>query len=361
MEKRTISIVLSIFCALLFLMEAECYGKPITLTYSSGYGSTFSLSMHDVWWAKEVEKRTNGKVKIEFYWSEGLAKITESLDAVNSGLTDIAFFATAMFGAKLPLSTASSLLYLTDKPDAVSNAMMELYRTFPPFQEEHEKKNNVKVLSFSGCTPLIFGTRKPWKNLEDFKGKKVRTFPGLEGPLSSIGATPVAISWGEIYTSLERGVIDAYTGTMWDLAGIGKFHEQAPYIIDLGVGVYAMAGTYINKDKWNKLPDDIKKVLEEVAREAIKKQPELYMQADERIYEVYKKAGVKTIIFPSEEKGKFRSLVVPKQWDKWKEDMEAKGLPGKKFLDTYIPALKKYEPQSTYISPFTRFTDLVLK
>jgi TRAP-type C4-dicarboxylate transport system substrate-binding protein len=355
-----LSLVFMLFLPL-FLLSSKAFGKAVTLTYSSGYGPTFSLSMHDVWWAKEVEKRTGGQVKIEFYWSEGLAKITESLDAVNSGLTDIAFFATAMFGAKLPLSTASSLLYLTDKPDAVSNAMMELYRTFPPFQEEYEKKNNVKVLSFSGCTPLIFGVRKPWKNLDDFKGKKVRTFPGLEGPLASVGATPVAISWGEIYTSLERGVVDAYTGTMWDLAGIGKFHEQAPYILDLGVGVYAMAGTYMNKDKWNKLPDDIKKVIEEVAREAIRKQPELYMQADERIYEVYKKAGVKTIVFPPDEKAKFRSLVVPKQWDKWVGDMEGKGVPGKKFLDLYKPALKKYESQSTYVSPFVRFSDLNLK
>lgn len=345
----------------IYLTGTSAFGKAITLTYSSGYSSTFSLSMHDIWWAKEVERRTGGQVKIEFYWSESLAKITESLDAVNSGLADIAFFATAMFGAKLPLSTASSLLYLTDKPDAVSNAMMEIYRTFIPFREEYEKKNNVKVLSFSGCTPLIFGTRKPWRSLEDFKGKKIRTFPGLEGPLADVGAIPVTIAWGEIYTSLERGVVEAYTGTMWDLAGIGKFHEQAPYILDLGVGVYAMAGTHINRDKWNKLPEDIKKIIEEVSQEAISKQPELYMEADERIYQVYKKAGVKTIIFPPGEKAKFRSLVVPKQWDKWVSDMEGKGLPGKRFFESYRDAIKKYETRSPYVSPFVRFTDLALK
>jgi TRAP-type C4-dicarboxylate transport system substrate-binding protein len=341
--------------------SALAQGQPITLSYASGYGATFSLSMHDVWWAQEVEKRTGGKVKIEFYWSEGLAKISESLDAVNSGLADIAFFATAMFGAKLPLSTATSLLYVTEKPDALSNAMMDMYRTFAPLQEEYEKKNNVKVLSFSGTTPLIFGTREAWKGLDDFKGKKVRTFPGLEGPLASVGATPVTIAWGEIYTSLERGVVDAYTGTMWDLAGIGKFHEKAPYIIDLGVGVYAMAGTHINKDKWNKLPADVRKVLEEVAAEAIKKQPELYMQADERIYQVYKKANVKTVVFSQEDKNKFRNLVVPKQWEKWVSDMEGKGLPGKKFFDTYQSAIKKHEPKSNYVSPFARFTDLAQK
>jgi len=239
--------------------------------------------------------------------------------------------------------------------------MLETYKTFTLFRDEYEKKNNVKVLSFSGCTPLIFGVRKPWKTLEDFKGKKIRTFPGLEGPLASIGATPVTIAWGEIYTSLERGVVEAYTGTMWDLAGIGKFHEQAPYILDLGVGVYAMAGTHINKDKWNKLPEDVRKIMEEVALEAIKKQPELYMEADERIYQVYKKAGVKTVIFSPEEKAKFRSLVVPRQWDKWMADIEGKGLPGKRFFELYKEAIKKYEPTSTYISPFVRFSDLTLK
>jgi TRAP-type C4-dicarboxylate transport system substrate-binding protein len=355
-----IGFVISLFLGLA-VTNSSAQDKPIVLSYASGYASTFSLSMHDVWWAQEVERRTGGKVKIEFYWSEGLAKISESLDAVNSGLADISFFATAMFGAKLPLSTVTSLLYITEKPDAVSNAMMEMYRSFAPLQEEYEKKNNVKVLSFSGTTPLIFGTREIWKGLGDFKGKKIRTFPGLEGPLASVGATPVTIAWGEIYTSLERGVVDAYTGTMWDLAGIGKFHEKAPYIIDLGVGVYAMAGTHMNKDKWNKLPAEIRKVLEEVAAEAINKQPELYMQADERIYQVYKKANVKTVVFSKEDKNKFRNLVVPAQWEKWVSDMEGKGLPAKKFFEGYQNAIKQHEPKSTYASPFVRFTDLAQK
>ena len=341
-----------------FLLSTNALARPITLSYSSGYGDTFSLSLHDRWWAEEVAKRTNGRVRIEFYWSEGLAKIPESLDAVKTGLVDISFFATGMFGAQLPLLTASQLFYLTEQPHAVSKAMMEMYRTFPAMKEELERKNNVRPLSFSGCTPLIFGARQPWKTFEEFRGKKIRSFPGLEEPLAKIGAVPVAISWGEIYVSLERGVIDAYTGTMWDLAAIGRFQEQAPYILDLGVGTYAMAGTFINLDTWNRLPADIQKIIEEVAAEAIAKQPELYMQADKRAYEIYKKDNVKTIIISDTEKEKFRNIVVPDQWNKWIQDMESKGLPGREFFDKYQSAIKKYQKDGTYISPFVRFEDL---
>ena len=237
--------------------------KPIVLTYASGYGENFSLTQHDRWWAQEVEKRTNGQVKIEFYWSQALAKTSESLEAVSSGLADISFMAIGYFGGQLPLLTASSLFYVTDKPDAVSKAMMEVYKTSPPLQAEIEKKNNMRAISFSGCTPLIFGSRKPWKAFDSFSGKKVRTFPGLEKPLSKLGAIPVAISWGEIYVSLERGVVDAYTGTMWDLAALGRLYEQAPYILDLGVGTYGMGGTFMNLDTWNKLPQDIQKIIDE--------------------------------------------------------------------------------------------------
>ena len=360
MKKMAISVL--IICAILFMGAEGSFSadKPIILTYSSSYGETFSLSMHDKWWAKEVEKRTNGRVKIEFYWQEALAKIPEALDAANSGLADISFFNSNMFGANLPLSQVSTLLYMSQKPDAVSNAMMDLYKNFEPLRVEYEKKNNVRILSFSATTPCIVGTRTPWKNLEAFKGKKIRTAPGLEGPLAAVGATPVTIAWGEIYTSLERGVIDAYSGTMWDLAGIGKFHEKAPYILDLGIGVYGLSGTHINKGVWNKLPDDIKKILADVAVEAVQKQAGLYMEADKRIYDVYKKAGVKTVTFSKEDKDKFRSHSVPKLWDKWIATMEGKGLPGKKCVEEYQKAINKYESKSPYVSPFDRFKDLAM-
>jgi TRAP-type C4-dicarboxylate transport system substrate-binding protein len=335
--------------------------KPIVLTYSSGYGENFSLSMADRWWAKEVEKRTGGKVKFEFYWSQGLAKIPESLEAVSTGLADISFFAVGYFGGQLPLLTCSSNFYLTSKPDAVSKAMMQMYETSPALKEELEKKNNIRPINFAGTTPLIFGAGKPWTSFDEFKGKKIRTFPGLEKPLAELGAIPVAISWGEIYVSLERGVIDAYTGTMWDLAAIGRFHEKAPYIIDVGVGTYAMAGSFINLDTWNKLPDDVKQVMEEVAAEALAKQPELYMEADKRAYEIYKGSEVKTITFSEEKQEALKNIAVPAQWERWIQDMEAKGLPGENFFEDYKAAIEKFEPDSTYVSPFERFEDLQMK
>lgn len=335
--------------------------EPIVLSYSSGYADSFSLSLSDIWWAKEVEKRTKGKVKIQFYWSQGLAKIPESLEAVSTGLADIAFMAIGYFGGQLPLSTSSSLFYLAAKPDAVSKAMMEMYRTFPAFRDEFEKKNNIRPIMFAGTTPLIFGSRKPWKSFADFKGKKIRSFPGLEKPLAKLGAIPVAISFGELYVSLERGVVDAYTGTMWDLAAAARLYEKAPFILDLGIGTYAAAGTFINLDKWKKLPDDVKKVMEEVAKEALTKQPELFMQADKKAYELYKKAGVKTVVFSDKDKAQLKNLIVPEQWNDWVANMEKKGLPSKKFFEAYKASVEKYNSESKYVSPFVRFPDLELK
>lgn len=360
--KKSAILTLFIGALCLFTWTDNCLSaKPIVLTYSSGYGETFSLSLTDIWWAKEVEKRTKGKVKIQFYWSQGLAKIPESLEAVSTGLADIAFMAIGYFGGQLPLSTASSLFYLAAKPDAVSKALMEMYRTFPAFREELEKKNNIRPLMFSGTTPLIFGSRKPWKSFADFKGKKIRTFPGLEKPLSKLGAIPVSISFGELYVSLERGVVDAYTGTMWDLAAAARLYERAPYILDLGIGTYAAAGTFINLDKWNKLPDDVKKVMEEVAKEALTKQPELFMQADKKAYELFKKAGVKTIVFSDQDKAQLKKATVPAQWNAWVANMDKKGLPGKKFFEAYKAAVEKFNGESKYESPFVRFKDLQLK
>ncbi len=358
------SAIAALFIGVFFVFVGTSPGvcaDPIVLTYSSGYGDTFSLSLTDIWWAKEVEKRTKGKVKIQFYWSQGLAKIPESLEAVSTGLADIAFMAVGYFGGQLPLTTASSLFYLAEKPDAVSRALMEMYRTVPAFKNELEKKNNIRPILFSGTTPLIFGSRKPWTSFEDFKGKKIRSFPGLEKPLAKLGAIPVAISFGELYVSLERGVADAYTGTMWDLAAAARLYEKAPYILDLGVGPYAAAATFINLDKWKRLPDDVKKVMEEIAEEALLKQPELFMKADKKAYELYKEAGVKTVVFSDKDKAELKNMIVPAQWEDWIAEMEEKGLPGKEFFKAYKAAVEKYNGESTYESPFKRFPDLQLK
>lgn len=358
------SVIFSSLFSVLFLFiltDTGVSAEPIVLNYSSGYADSQSLTLSDIWWAKEVEKRTKGKVKIQFYWSQGLATIPESLEAVSTGLADIAYMALGYFGGQLPLATSSSLFYLSDKPDAVSKALMEMYRTVPAFREEFEKKNNVIPLMFAGTTPVIFGSRNPWRLLDDFRGKKVRTFPGMEKPLSKLGAIPVAISFGELFVSLERGVVDAYTGTMWDLAAPARLYEKAPYILDLGVGTFASGATLINRDTWKKLPDDVKTVMKEVAKEAMTKQAGLIMDADKRAYELYKKAGVKTILFSDKSKAKLKNLVVPQQWNEWVADMERKGLPGKKFLTAYKAALAKCTSQSKYVSPFVRFPDLVLK
>lgn len=355
---KNVCVFAMVACFCLGLMTAEpVFAKTIKLTYASGYGENFSLSRHDRWWAKELEKRTNGQVQVEFYWSQGLVKLSESLEAVSGGITDICFFATGYFGSQLPLSTSSQLFYLTQKPDALSKAMMELYNNFPAFKKEYDKYN-AKVLTFSGCTPNIVGLTELWDGLEDFQGKKIRVFPGWEEAVTELGATPVTISWGEIYTSLEHGVIDAYTGTMWDLAAIGKFHEQAPYLLNLEQGSCAMAVTIMNKDTWESLPKDVQETIEELTKESMDKQAELYMEADKRAYEDYKEAGVKTLTFSPEEVEEFRGLIVPERWNNWKKDMEDKGLPGATFFDALNEAIHKYEPQSDYVSPFVRFKDL---
>ena len=85
------------------------------------------------------------------------------------------------------------------------------------------------------------------------------------------------------------------------------------------------------------------------------------MKADDRAYELYKKAGVKTIVFSEAEAAKMRNLTVPKRWNEWISDMNKKGLPGKEVFDKYKAAVKKFEPESTYVSPFVRYKDLFLK
>lgn len=350
-------MLLSLF--LFFILAAVnplCYSaqeKPIVLKLSSFLPENGTEGKMARWWGTEIEKRTNGRVKIQYYFAESLVKTMDSLSAVSTGIADVQFLAPGYFPTQLALSGGPELIYQTRSNWVLAKAYNEMALTFPPFMKMM-KDNNVVLMSSLPASEVVVLSGKPIKNLADLKGKKMRAMGLMNTAMKDLGATPVAMPLPEVYEALERNTIDGLTGIPLYLVTTFKLQEAAKNLVNPSIGCYAAGGFFMNLKTWNKLPDDIRKTIMNISDElpdaAVKLNNDLLKQT----ISILTKANVTIYSLPPEEVARWKAVLVPKIYNEWIKQMEAKGLPGKETLAKYQELVKKYEKKDKYVSPYPR-------
>lgn len=328
--------------------------KPIKLTIVNYMPEDFWLAKVNKWWADEVNKRTGGRVTAEFQYGGLLLKAGEVLEGVGKGIADSGLACPAYTPAQLPLTFVTHQVYVTPKVDAVMKAFLELVSTYQPLMDEY-KKNNVRVLYTSTASYVTFNSTKPINTIADFKGMKIRAYGQGGDVLNLLGATAMSMASTDVYEALQRKVIDAATGLGFDLSSSYKLWEVSPYAVDTGMGNYLICPQVMNLDTWNKIPPDIQKVMDQVSREVEANYLEGQMNANLDAVKAWVAGGGKVMILPPEEVAKAKAIATPKIWDDWVKGVEAKGLPAREIFDKYIALVRKYEPQSTFKSPFEQY------
>ena len=327
--------------------------KVTTLKLSSFLPETGTEGMLGKWWGTELEKRSNGRVKVQYFFAEALVKTMDSLPAVSSGIADVQFFAAGYFPTQMALSGVSDLIFQTQSNWVSAKAYNEMAEAYPPFQKMM-KDNNIKLVSIWPASEVVMISAKPIKTLDDLKGKKIRAMGLMNKAMKMLGATPVAMPLPEVYEALERGTIDAVTGLPYHLVVAFKMHEAAKNLINPGLGCYASGGYFMNLNTWSKFPDDIKKIVTQLSQEfpdvAIKMQGELHKKTTDTLL----KAKCNIYSLPANEVARCKAILVPAIYDDWIKDMESKGLPGTETLKKYQELLRKYTPQDKYVSPFSK-------
>lgn len=356
MKRLLIGGMTCIFLVLVFspfmVVSAQQAPKAIVLKCASMTPRDMPVALGFEVWGKEVEKRTNGRVKCEFYWSQALVKAGDELRATGAGIADVAIETPSYHPSETPFVTIGELGFVTRSPDAVARALTDLLTEFPAFKEQYNK-HNAKVVSFVPFPPNIFGSTKPIKTLEDLKGKKIRALGLLNEVFSKLGATPVAIPAPEIYEALSRGVIEGYTGFPLNAVKGFKLQEVAKYYIDFGYGNYLVQEIIFNKDKFNSLPPDIQKIIEGVNKETIDIYMNVYAKEEQRYVTPLKEAGCTFYTLPAAEAARWKDLGAPGMWNGWVERNKKYG-PSQEFYNRFMEQVKKYEPSSKYANPFPK-------
>ena len=292
-------------------------------------------------WAKEVEKRTDGRVKITFYMSQTLVKARDSYDAVVNGIADISWASHSLTPGRFPLTSVMELPFMSPNTFVGAHALMDLYAKFPEIQDEHK---DVHVLNLWVTLPYeLHMVGKSVKNLEDVKGLKLATQPAARAALEGLGAVPVTMGTPKIYQAVEKGVTDG-SALAWGAYNTWKLYEVTKYHTNAhlgGVGYW----TAMNKKTWDSLPEDIRKVFTDVSAEML---PDSICSAVsgemEKGIERSRKNGDEIVDLSADELARWRATAKP-EWDKWVKDMEAKGLPGQAVFDEAVRLVEQYSPR----------------
>ncbi|HEY8542557.1 MAG TPA: C4-dicarboxylate TRAP transporter substrate-binding protein [Pseudothermotoga sp.] len=222
-------------------------------------------------WAKAVEERTNGELKIEVYHSAQLGVEEDILEQIRAGAnigqnTDSARM--GMYVAPIAVMNAPYFVnYLgATTPEQALDALTKLKQT-PTMQKwlkELEEKYGFKVVSYMWIQGYRhFFTNKPIRKPEDLKGLRIRT-PGTpiwQESVRALGAQPVSMNFGEIYTGIQTKAVDGAELVYANIYG-GKLYEVLKYGSE--TGHILLINFEVVSAKWfNSLPPEYQKILVE--------------------------------------------------------------------------------------------------
>lgn len=319
--------------------------KPIVLKASTHSPPGALTDVFDVY-LDEIEKRTDGRVTFERFYGGSLAGATDVVDAISSGVVDVAVINPAQQSGRLPLNTVTSNPALYSDSWAAIKTMNGLDEIFPELQAEWEKIGVVPIGNYA-TPPMVIMSTKSLSSYDDLKGLRILTSSRpIATVIGELGATPVGMPFNEAYEAVSRGTVDGIVISLQAALafGINEIVDTAWMLpISGGPGFYGISQTV-----WDGLPEDIKEIIQDIKAEF---QPEsfykIYQVEDvERALTIFAEHNV-TIIDASEEDIQFlMDGPAGKVWSAWVEEMNGLGLPGQEVIDKFKELVEKYEKEN---------------
>jgi len=330
----TSTLILAFF-SILMVIPSSSTAKTTTLKYANFFPPTHIQSKLAESWIKEVEKRTEGRVKIEYYPGGSLLKPKQMYDGVVDGISDIGFSVLAYTRGRFPVTGAIDLPFGYTSGVVATQVANDLYNTMKPTEFD-----DTKLMYLHAHGPGFIHTRdKAITKLEDLKGLRIRSTGMSAEAVKALGATPVAMSMSDAYQSLQKGVVD---GSAYPLeANKGwKMGEVTKY----AVCVYPVAYTTtffitMNKDKWAALDKKDQDAIEAINKEWSVKHGEAWDTSDLAGFRFFMEQGGQANGLPAKEVERWKKAVAP-VIDKYAEGLNKKKIDGAKVIKTIRDSLK---------------------
>lgn len=341
---RRIRRFVATLCSLCFIFGSLAIFPPEAVSAEKVYEWNLSLwGGKRAWtipveeWAADMAKKTNGRWKIKVHYGEVLAPPKENWDGLRAGMFECAAICVAYTPGKSPLHTVAELPFIAPNENVnIGRMVIELWK-HPAFKKELLKWNAVGLLP-SGLTQYHIMGNKPVRTLKDLRGLRIRMGGEIGKVLEEFGAVPTLVPAPEVYEALQRGTIDA-VGFPWTYSyGAYKTYEVSKYV-SLPISLGTMNCYYLaNKDAWEALPEEFKNYHREWYNKSAEIWAAEFKKADDKWIPIFKEK-LEFIDFPKSERDKLVAKA-EKYYEKWVQDREKEGLPGREVLNYYLEKRK---------------------
>ncbi len=285
--KKTLAVILATIIGASFAMQAEA---KTTLRFATDVSKDNTQGQGAVYFAEQVKEKSKGEIEIKTFFDSTLGNSQAIVSGARSGTIDIAMVGGGIASGLSPVMAVLDIPFIfKDKAHAYRVLDGEigdkLYQTLEPL--------GLKGLAyFENGFRNMTNSRKPIVKPEDCAGLKIRVPQSnmLVATFEALKANPVPMAYGELYTAMETGAIEAQDHPISTLYA-GKFYEIQKYL-SMTNHAYTAVTVMMNKKKFDKLSADQQKLLVECARDAAKYQREVNAKQEVTMIEEMKKTGI---------------------------------------------------------------------
>jgi TRAP-type C4-dicarboxylate transport system substrate-binding protein len=346
MEKKKLAVLFFGICLLFalsilpFITSAgSAAEKALELKVSHFWPETSEMHKHMLRWKEKLEADSKGMLTLRIFSSGTLLKPALEWEGLIKGVADIVYgirlgTAGREFSEPLAIFTAGA-----NKASVGGRISYDVYNEFPEYRNEWKP---VKLLWLTAAGPNELHSTKPIRKLEDVRGLQFRTAPSGASIelIKALGAAPAAMPMSEVFMALQKGTVDGALGPYdvlkgFRLADITKYTTNAHLFLLLGHYVA------MNLDAYNKLPPDMRKVLDDSVEWAKQDSWKMYDAEDDAAEAYAKTKGHEFINLPPAEYARWLAVIKPVQ-DKYASDLDVKGFPGTKLRNFVAERVKQY-------------------
>jgi len=309
MKSRSIYLaaILSALLILGFASQHQAYAQDtIQLKFANYFPPPSQQSKICEEFIADLEKQTNGKVKVQYFAGGALLKAPVMFKGVTTGIADFGLAHVEYSPGRMPVTEVCDLPLGYPSGWIACHVMNDFYKKFKP-----KEWNEVHMLWMHSSTPNVIISKKPVRSLEDMKGLTIRAPGRIGDTIKALGGTPSPVPLMEAYDAMSKGVIDGIN-TPFETLKNWKFAEVAKYVTtSWQVGnVYAFY-VVMNKQSYDKLPPDVKKVLDKLAEEYEEKFAKMWNQIDFDGKEFAVSKGVEFIDLAPDQVERWKAAAVP--------------------------------------------------
>lgn len=301
--------------------------EPMVLKMNHQFPATTPGSKIDQWFADQIKQRTQGKLFIKIFWSNGLGEPRDNLSLISRGVLDMAGMSPGYFPKEMPLLAAPNSIPMAMDTVCQARDLMEKFIEKVPAVSQEATALGIRPLFFHVLNPYLLVTTTPVTQLSHLKEKRIRTW-GNDMPslIRAAKGKPVPLFLPDVYAALEKGIIDGCPFSL-DLMVTYELHKVARHVSEVILWEGPGWGVWISELAWNKLSIEFQNILTQTAKEASHREILLILEAEKAARETLKTLGVTFHPFPKEELDKWKTQA-PDYFKKFIQQMDTQGKGG---------------------------------